>query len=136
MSEAAVEAGVEVEAGAQLADAWVRAIAAGDEAALLAVLDPSVSFGALTPGAAWEAATAVDVAAIVLGRWFAAPRRIESVEQVDQATVGDRRRVGYRFLASGADGGSVIEQQAYFEFLGDRITWLRILCSGFRSHGG
>ena len=119
----------------RLGDAWVHAIAAGDEDALLAVLAPSVDFGALTPGAAWEASTSADAVAIVLGRWFAAPRRIESVELVERGTVGDRERTGYRFLASTPDGVAVIEQQAYFEVVGDRITWIRILCSGFRPHG-
>ena len=113
-------------------DAWVRAIAAGDEEALVAVLDPSVDFRALTPGADWTASTADEVAAIVLGRWFAQPRRIESIEQVEHATVGDRQRAGYLFRATTPDGETTIEQQAYFDVVDDRITLLRVLCSGFR----
>lgn len=56
-----------VAAGTRLGDAWVRAIATGDENALRAVLDSSVDFRAPTPSAEWEATTADDVAAIVLG---------------------------------------------------------------------
>ena len=115
-----------------LGDAWVRSIADGDEEALLALLDPSVDFRALTPGREWEASTAADVADVVLGRWFAAPRRIESIERADHATVGDRERVGYRFRATTPEGETVIEQQAYFDVAMGRITWMRLVCSGFR----
>ena len=117
----------------QLGDRWVRAIAAGDEPAVLAGLDPSVDFGALTPGRAWEASTAADVAEIVLGRWFAVPRRIAAIDRIEHATIGGRQRVGYLFRATTPDGNTVIEQQAYFDAVDDRITWLRILCTGFRS---
>jgi hypothetical protein len=125
---------VSVATGTRVGEAWVQAIVAGDEAALLAVLDPSVDFGALTPGAAWSGSTAAEVAAVVLGRWFASPRQIEAIEEVEHGTAGDRERVGYRFLASTPDGERTIEQQAYFDVDddGDRIVWLRILCSGFR----
>lgn len=122
--------------GARVGDAWVRAIAADDEAALLDVLDPSVDFRALTPGGDWEASTSADAAAIVLGRWFAQPRRIEAIERVDHAEVGERQRTGYRFSATTADGHAVVEQQAYFDVVNDRITWLRILCTGFQPTAG
>jgi ketosteroid isomerase-like protein len=116
-------------------DAWVRAIAEGDEDALGRLLDPDVDFRALTPGGPWEAASAAEVVAIVLGRWFASPRRIESVEQVDHDAVGDRARVGYRYRATTPDGDTVVEQQAYFDMVDDRITWMRVLCTGFRPVG-
>lgn len=115
-----------------LGSAWVRAVASGDEAALLAVLDPAVDFRALTPGGEWEASTSTDVAAIVLGRWFASPRQIESVERVDHGLVGGRERAGYLFRASTPDGARAVEQQAYFDAVEGRITWLRILCAGFQ----
>jgi hypothetical protein len=119
------------EAGTRAGDAWVRAIAAGDEAALLDVLDPSVDFRALTPGGDWAASASADAGAIVLGRWFADPRRIEGVEWVDHAEVGERHRTGYRFSATTPDGAAVVEQQACFDVVAGRITWLRILCTGF-----
>ena len=125
-------------AHARLGDEWVRGIAAGDGDALLAVLAPAVRFGALTPGRTWEATTSTDAVAIVLGRWFDAPRVVESVERVDHATVGDRARVGYLLRTTSPDGGRVIEQQAYFGVVDDRIEWMHLLCSGFRGagHGG
>ena len=124
-----------VAAATALGDAWVQAIAEGDRPALLAVLDPSVRFGALTPGAAWEATTAAEAADIVLGRWFATPRRVDAIERVDHGAVGDRGRLGYLLSTTTPDGPRVIEQQAYFEVVDDRITWLHVLCSGFRCGG-
>ena len=127
-------------AGTVLGAAWVRAVAEADRAALLATLDPAVDFGALTPGSTWEASTAEDTVAIVLGRWFASPRRIDSIDRTDSGDVGGRSRVGYRLRATTPDGAAVVEQQAYFDVVEGRITWLRILCAGFRPvevhHGG
>lgn len=125
-----------VVSGARLGDAWVRAIAEGDETSLVGVLDGSVDFRALTPSGEWAASTAADVAEIVLGRWFALPRRITSIERIDHTTVGDRERAGYRFLATTPAGECIVEQQAYFDVVDDRITWLRLLCAGFRPSCG
>lgn len=92
----------------------------------------SVDFRALTPGGEWEASTAEEVAAIVLGRWFVHLRRIDSIEAVAHATVGGRERAGYLFRAMTPAGDCIVEQQAYFDVVDDRITWMRILCTGFR----
>ena len=121
-----------IAAGARLADAWVRAIVAGDEDAALAVLDPACDFRALTPGGEWQASTAGDAAAIVFGRWFALPRRIESIEHVEHRTIAGRDHASYRFRATTPDGEFLVEQQAYFDVADDRIAWIRILCAGFR----
>lgn len=125
-------AGPGVEAG----DRWARSIVDGDRAGLLAVLDDAVDFRALTPGREWQAVGPGDVAAIVLGTWFAAPRRIDGIERLEHATVGGRHRAGYLLRATAPDGDAVVEQQAYFDVVDDRITWLRILCSGFRPSAG
>lgn len=125
-----------IAAGTRLGDAWVRAIAAGDEDSLLGILDPAVDFQALTPGGGWAAATSSEAAAIVLGRWFAPPRRIDAIERVEHATVGGRERAGYAFRATTPDGETVVEQQAYFDVIDGRIVWMRILCTGFRPSCG
>ena len=39
--------------------------------------------------------------------------------------------MGYRFKVERPDGEFIIEQQAYYETDGERISWLRIMCSGF-----
>ncbi|HLN75872.1 MAG TPA: hypothetical protein VK204_02430 [Nocardioidaceae bacterium] len=41
-------------------------------------------------------------------------------------------RVGYRFDITNADGRSTVEQQAYYRVDGGQLTYLRIVCSGYR----
>ena len=113
---------------------FVRALAAKDEAALLAVLDPAVDFMGLTPGRAWEATTAAElVSDVLLGPWFEPSDSIDEVERIELDDVVDRRRVGYRLRVTNGDGPHVVDQQAYYAVDGGRITWLRIMCAGFRS---
>ena len=59
-------------------------------------------------------------------------RIVDSVEEVATDSVGDTRRVGYRFLTTTGDGPHLIEQQAYYRCEGDTIGYLRIVCSGYR----
>ena len=86
----------------------------------------------MTPGRFWEASDAdVIVDETILGTWFSSERRITDVLAVETDRVGSLDRVGYRFKVTRPEGDFVIEQQAYFESDGDRISWLRIMCSGF-----
>lgn len=112
---------------------FVAALAAKDGDALRAVLDPVLDFRALTPGKFWECDGADDlVDRVVLGHWFEPTDRITEVLRVDTDDVGARHRVGYRLAVTNDDGDHVVEQQAYYESDGDRITWLRILCAGYQ----
>jgi len=112
---------------------FVAALAAKDGDALRAVLDPALDFRALTPGKFWECDGADDlVDRVVLGHWFEPTDRITEVLRVDTDDVGARHRVGYRLAVTNDDGDHVVEQQAYYESDGDRITWLRILCAGYQ----
>jgi hypothetical protein len=52
--------------------------------------------------------------------------------RVETDDVGARHRVGYRLAITNDDGDHVVEQQAYYEDDGDRITWLRVLCAGYQ----
>jgi hypothetical protein len=118
---------------ATIGEKFVTALAAKDADALRAVLDPTVDFGALTPRKHWECDGADDlVDRIVLGTWFDPGDHITEVLHVDTDDVGARHRVGYRLAVTNADGDHVVEQQAYYEADGDRITWLRILCAGYQ----
>jgi hypothetical protein len=109
------------------------ALAAKDRAALLAILDAAVDFRAMTPNRVWEARTAAAVIDdVILGKWFEADDVIERVEAVETGMVGDRGRLGYRFHVTNADGGFLVEQQAFFDVADNKITWLRVLCSGYR----
>jgi hypothetical protein len=120
---------MKTDTGEQLA----QAIAAKDEARLEALLSPDVDFRALTPGRFWEASSASDVVHDIFFRhWFEPKDHIDELQNVECDTVGDRQRVGYRFLVTNGDGAFVVEQQAYFGTTDGRIDWLRIMCSGFR----
>ena len=100
---------------------------------------PTVSFRALTPGRFWESddADAVvderDPGHVVPAGSLDHPdpqgrlRTIGTVDQIERV-----ERVGYRFQAKLPDGDFIIEQQAYFQAENETITWLQILCSGFR----
>ena len=113
-------------------EGFARALAAGDAAALAAVLSETVDFAALTPGRHWAAGTASEVArTIVLGHWFGRAERIELLA-LTTAAAGGREHVAYR-LGVRRDGQDfLVEQQAYYDSQDGRITWLRVLCSGYQ----
>jgi hypothetical protein len=117
--------------GEQFADA----IASHDAAALAALLADEVDFRGMTPGTFWEATTPEEVVDAVLGHWFEQTDRIVAATRAEQAPVGDTRHVSYRFDIDNDDGARVAEQQAYYRTEGDRIVWMRIVCSGFRPRG-
>jgi ketosteroid isomerase-like protein len=113
---------------------FARAIAAKDAPALHDVLAPDVDFRAMTPGRFWEAATAKQVVDdVILGRWFEPSDRIDALESVESDTVADRERVVYRFHVTNPDGSFLVEQCAYYDVTDDdRISWLRVMCAGYR----
>jgi hypothetical protein len=116
-----------------LGESFVRAIAAKDASALLGLLSPEIDFRAMTPGRFWEAGSATEVVNdVIFGNWFEAADRIDAVDAIECDVVADRRRVGYRFRVTNAEGTFLVEQQAYFGVERDRIDWLRIMCSGYR----
>ena len=98
-----------------------------------AVLDPALDFRALTPGKFWEASSAGRRRSteIVLGHWFEPTDTITAVTSLETGVVAPATASSYRLAVTNGDGDHVVEQQAYYETDGDRITWLRILCAGF-----
>lgn len=118
---------------ATLGSRFATAIAERDRAGLRQVLGEDLDFKALTPGRFWEADSCDDVDGIVFGHWFDETDRVAEVTHVDEGQVGDTHRVGYRFDLQCPDGPYVVEQQAYYRALDDRIVHLRIVCSGFRA---
>jgi hypothetical protein len=111
---------------------WVAAIAARDSAGLESLLTHDIDFRGLTPRKAWEGTTPPEVNDIVLGTWFDGGVTIDDVEEVTTDAVGDTHRVGYRFRTTTADGPHLIEQQAYYRCDDDAISYLRVVCSGYR----
>ena len=112
---------------------FVTALAARDAATLLALFDDEADFQAMTPGRVWEARTPAGVIDdVILGKWFGPSDVIERVEAVDTGIVGDRYRLGYRLQVTNPDGRFVVEQQAFLDIAAGKITWMRVLCSGYR----
>ena len=115
-----------------IGEQFARALADKDAARLKELMQADTDFRGLTPGKAWEANDADTIVdKIVLGTWFAPDRKITEVLSVDNDHVGSTKRVGYRFAVHRPEGESVIEQQAYYRTDADKISWLRIMCTGF-----
>ena len=113
---------------------FAQALAAKDSAGLCALLDDSVDFQALTPGRHWQAASGRQVAEeIILGQWFGAGDDIVELCSVTTGRVAEREHVAYRVRVRRSDGDYLVEQQAYYSTDGARITWMRVLCSGYQA---
>ncbi len=116
-----------------LGEDFVHALAARSGDRLRAVLAPDVDFKGLTPGRFWEADGAdALIDDILLGAWFEDSDHIEEVVEVQTGALTDRARVGYLLRVENADGTHLVEQQAYYEEAAGRITWLRVMCAGYR----
>ena len=111
---------------------FARALATKDRDELRAVLGGDVDFRGLTPGRYWEATTFEQVEDILLGTWFEPGDEIQQLCSVSDSTVADRSHVAYRLRVRNADGEFLVEQQAYYTAEDGAITWMRVLCSGYR----
>jgi hypothetical protein len=116
-----------------LGEDFVAALSARSGDQLRAVLAPDVDFKALTPGRFWEATDADAVVDdIILGKWFEDSDHIRDVVDVQTGVLPDSERVGYLLRVDNADGEFLVEQQAYYEQDDGRISWMRVVCSGYR----
>jgi hypothetical protein len=118
---------------ASAGERFARALAAKDAGALCALLADQVDFQALTPGRHWQAGTAGQaVREIILARWFGEGDDITELCSVAAGRVLDREHVAYRVRVRRSDRDHLVEQQAYYLTDGPRITWMRVLCSGYQ----
>jgi len=117
---------------ASLGERFARALAAKDFDRLVSLLHPEVDFRGMTPGRFWEASNAVQAVDEIVRSWFEDSDQIDELLQVETSRVADRERVGYRLAVSNPDGSFIVEQQAYYETSDGSITWMRVLCSGYR----
>ena len=117
---------------ASLGEMFAQALAVKDFDRIAALLHPEVDFRGMTPGRFWEAGTAVQAIDEILRSWFEDSDHIDELLQVDTSRVADRERVGYRLAVTNPDGSFLVEQQAYYETTDGSITWMRVLCSGYR----
>jgi hypothetical protein len=116
---------------------FATALAGKDSAALRKVLAPDVDFKGLTPRRFWEATDVDEVLDVLFGNWFEKQDRIDGlIEMSTDHPVEDTAHFSYRFAVSTPDGPHVVEQQAYYRAVDGQISWLRVLCSGFRRTGG
>jgi hypothetical protein len=117
---------------------FARALAAKDSAACRALLADPIDFQALTPGTHWQASAHREVVDdIIFGKWFDADDHIEALESVSGTRLpGGREHVRYQLLVHNSDGKHLVEQQAYYNTDGERITWMRVLCSGYQKLPG
>lgn len=114
-------------------EAFARALAAKDADRLKSLLSPGLDFKALTPGRFWESDNAGSIVdEMILGAWFDPSDEIEGLDSVETSKVGKRHRVAYRLRVRNTDGPFLVEQQAYYDTDGERISWLRILCAGYQ----
>jgi hypothetical protein len=112
---------------------FAAALAAQDAAGLRSVLADVVDFEGLTPGRHWQAGTGRQaVEDVILGRWFGPGRAVTELCWVTTGAVAGRDHVAYRLRVREADRDYLVEQQAYYQTAGDRISWVRILCSGYQ----
>ena len=71
----------------------------------------------------------------ILQTWFGPEDEIYEVLGVSTDAVVDRRRVVYRSRVRNGGHDYVCEQTVYYDEVNDRITMLRLLCSGLVPSG-
>ena len=117
-----------------LAHRFTAALAAKDAAGLRSLFGSEVDFRGLTPGRVWEARTPDElIDDVILGFWFESGDVIQRIESVQHGQLGTRTRIGYRLRVANSGGTYTVEQQAFCDLTDGKITWLRVLCSGFMS---
>jgi len=121
--------------GTNLGKRFAEALGHRDGAALKSLLADNVDFRAMTPGKFWETSNPSDIVdEILLGTWFEPQDRVTAIEHIETGAVGARQRVRYQFALTNLEGDFLVEQQMYFDVddQSERISWLRIICSGFQ----
>jgi hypothetical protein len=111
---------------------FARALAAKDSGRLRELMHPAIEFRAMTPRRNWEANDPDAVIGVLFGHWFEDSDEIRGVEQIESDSFADRERVGYRFSVNNEEGDHLVDQQAYLSEREGQISWMRVLCSGYR----
>ena len=115
---------------------FARALSQQDRDGLCAALADAVDFQALTPRRHWQASTGRQATEeIILGQWFDAGKQILELCSVVTGQVADCGHVAYRMRVRSDGQDYLVEQQAYYRADGPRITWMRVLCSGYQPVG-
>jgi hypothetical protein len=112
-------------------EAFAEALAAKDDAAVRAVTSAHLDFRAMTPGRFWEAHTHAELVEVLFGSWLEPTDEVVSLVSTSTGEVSTRQHVAYRLHLRNADGESLMEQQMYYDTEDGKITWARVMCSGF-----
>jgi hypothetical protein len=112
-------------------EAFAKALAEKDEAAVRAVTTADLDFRAMTPGRFWEAHTHAELVDVLFGHWLEPTDEVVALLATSTGEVSTRQHVAYRLHLRNAAGDAVMEQQMYYDTTDGRISWARVMCSGF-----
>jgi ubiquinone/menaquinone biosynthesis C-methylase UbiE len=112
---------------------FVHALAEKDFERVATLLDPGIDFRALTPNRSWQARGPAQVIDSVLKVWLEDGIVLERVSDLRVEEFSGCQRVAYRLHGRTGKGRFLIDQQAYLEERDGLISWMRVLCAGFRS---
>lgn len=110
---------------------FAKALAAKDAAEVRAVTTPDLDFRAMTPGRFWAAHSHDELVGVLFGSWLEPSDEVVALVSTSTGAVSTRQHVAYRLHLRNADGESLMEQQMYYEVVDGRISWARVMCSGF-----
>lgn len=108
----------------------IDAIAAQDQAALAECFAPAAEFRALTPPGVRERSGAAETSALI-SQWFADSTELQLLGS-ENAEVGDRLHISYRFAGVEEGEAFVVEQHLFCTTRDGKIVQADLLCSGFR----
>lgn len=108
----------------------VKAVAAQDEASLVACFAPDVEFRALIPPGLRERTGAFEVAALI-SQWFGDSTELRPLDSHSDE-VGDRLHVSYRLTGVEEGEAYVVEHHLFCTTREGAIARADLLCSGFR----
>lgn len=114
---------------------FANALARKDFTRIGELMQEDIDFRAMTPRRNWEASDPQTVVREILAKWFEDSDEIREMDSMESDSFADRERVGYRFRVHNPEGEFLVEQQAYLSERDGRISWMRVLCSGFRPIG-
>ncbi|GAB1515501.1 hypothetical protein JCM33774_75440 [Actinophytocola sp. KF-1] len=110
---------------------FAKALAAKDEAGVRAITTPDLDFRAMTPRRFWEAHDHDELIDILFGNWLEPSDEVVALLDTSTGEVSTRDHVSYRLHLRNADGDSLMEQQMYYNVTDGKISWARVMCSGF-----
>jgi hypothetical protein len=110
---------------------FAESVAGKDKDGGKAVLHPGIEFRGMTPGRSWEASNPQEVTEILFDNWFEDHDRIERLVSCESEPVSTRNHLTYRFEVTNGSEDFIVEQHAFYEVLDGKISWLRVMCSGF-----